>query len=298
MGAKRKYSVDDSFFNEIKGFEQAYILGFIYGDGCNDPSRRTLEICLNIRDIDLLKRINNFIQPTRPIDITDRREKGVFCRMRVSSKQISDDLVKWGCVARKTLVITWPEWLSPELWSSFLRGMWDSDGTIGEDSAELMTTTSCAIRLKEILKNLLDLNFTLYHVKRKDGSLSGVTRIGIGGRNITRKFLDWLYQDSNEIIRMERKYLKYIEIRDYIKPQPYNKSKKENGEYLTKEERAQQRREIEKERYYEKKDPSTRFVPRLRNEDGSPLTLEQKRLRTRQRERERKRLKKINLQKP
>ncbi len=287
MGAKRKYVVNDHFFQVIDSPEKAYIFGFICGDGSNDSKRRTMEICLNVRDAPLLQRINDFIQPTRPLNFCDRGSKGAFCRMRVCSQSISDDLTKWGCVPRKTLVITWPEWLDQALWSSFLRGMWDSDGTIGLDSAELMTTTSCAIRIKEILKSLLGVNFTLYQVKRKDGSLSGVTKMGIGGRNVTRKFLNWLYEDSNPIIRLERKYLKYIAIRDYVKPQPHNKSRKENGEYLTKEERAQQRREIEKQRYYDNKSPDTRFVPKLIHEDGSPFTLEEKRIRLRRKDKER-----------
>jgi intein/homing endonuclease len=50
--------------------------------------------------------------------------------IRLYGKKLHDDLVKHGCVEKKSLILQFPKDLSQELISHFVRGYFDGDGCI------------------------------------------------------------------------------------------------------------------------------------------------------------------------
>ena len=69
MNSNRKHDFNQEFFDIIDTEEKAYILGFIYADGCNNrhPSTGELSIAQMERDIDILLKIKKAMDSTYPI---------------------------------------------------------------------------------------------------------------------------------------------------------------------------------------------------------------------------------------
>ena len=128
---KRKFPVNDSFFKTIKTEEQAYVLGFIYADGCNHEKYHRLEISLNKQDEDILVKISKILLcgNINVKEYKQKKNKQNKVGLYVVSQQISDNLKTLGCPARKTFIIKFPI-LPIQLVSHFIRGYFDGDGMI------------------------------------------------------------------------------------------------------------------------------------------------------------------------
>jgi hypothetical protein len=129
MGRPRIYKINENYFEKIDSNNKAYVLGFIYADGC--VYNNYLSICLSNKDVEIL----NFIKKELNYDgkiyehyskIKDKKYVG----LSISSKKIVNDLIKLGIIRNKT-------YLSKELPSynklyegAFLRGFFDGDGSI------------------------------------------------------------------------------------------------------------------------------------------------------------------------
>ena len=68
---QRKYEVNESFFDVIDTEEKAYFLGFLYADGYNNTDRNSVNLSLKETDKDILIRLNNLIQPDKPLQYVD-----------------------------------------------------------------------------------------------------------------------------------------------------------------------------------------------------------------------------------
>lgn len=135
---ERIYNVDESFFKKIDTEEKAYILGFMYADGCNhhNPSKCNYSISITqlTQDVDILEKINNAMTSDYPIHTyvqkENNKEKSVLL---ISSKDLSQDLCKLGCSEAKTFSIRFPnenQYFDDNLMCHFIRGYFDGDGCI------------------------------------------------------------------------------------------------------------------------------------------------------------------------
>ena len=66
MSSNRKHDFDQKFFEKIDTEEKAYILGFIYADGCNSlhPTTGCLSIAQMEKDVDILEKIKLAMKST------------------------------------------------------------------------------------------------------------------------------------------------------------------------------------------------------------------------------------------
>lgn len=105
---------------------------------------------------------------------------------------------------RKSLVLTFPNYLSKDLIPHFIRGYLDGDGYIGKESIYILGTENFCNSIKNI-SDTLNINSRVEKVKDKR-----IYRFTIYGRVQCKTFLDFIYKNSD--LHLNRKYKKYLDI--------------------------------------------------------------------------------------
>lgn len=134
-----KREIRHNFFNNINFEEQAYLLGFIFADGCVNEERHTLSININKQDqyiIDLLKNISPEAYTREQksyksiATVRGRQVKNHgSIRTNISSKILIEDLKKYGVIQNKTYTDMHLPIVSDDiLLKHFIRGYFDGDG--------------------------------------------------------------------------------------------------------------------------------------------------------------------------
>lgn len=120
-----------------------------------------------------------------------------------------------GVTPRKSLTLEFPRWLHPSLYSHFIRGVYDGDGSVyrwyknekpRNITVTITSTENFCKALSDIAVDHIGINPHIY-----DASChNGITRVfSICGSIVCGKFLAWLYQDST--ICLSRKYDRYCQ---------------------------------------------------------------------------------------
>ena len=226
-----KYTLDEHYFDEIDTKTKAYIFGFLLSDGSNNMKKQSVSISLQEEDKDILERMRSEIKSTKPLEFLDYSQKHDFgynyknqYRLLLFSKKICDALNKHGLVQNKSLVVEFQRF-EDDLMSSFIRGMWDGDRTLGlyktksektkSINVSLVATIMFCEGLKEYLEEKLGVESCHIYDARCHNGVTKVLQISKNADKI--KFLEWLYKDAD--IYLQRKYDKYLDIIDYY----YNK---------------------------------------------------------------------------
>lgn len=215
---RRKYPVNEDFFDEINSEETAYFLGLIYADGYNSYKEGGIGevgISLQEQDREILEVFNNFVQPTKKLYRKDSAfkagEGGIHYCVRISSKYMCKQLIKLGCPPRKSLILKFPDFIPDELMNHFIRGYFDGDGCICKDKKRGYYTVSIAGThdfcdgIKNYIKNNPNISSNKLH---KNGKIKILALTSVDRVN---KFADWLYKDAT--IYMKRKYDKFQEFK-------------------------------------------------------------------------------------
>lgn len=226
---RRKYNLDETYFENIDTPNKAYILGFLYADGSNNKSKQTVSMSLQEEDKYILERMQKEVKSEKElefIDYTDKHDLGYTYknqyRLLFFSKRISESLESIGMVPNKSLVLEFPD-IDSKFYPHFIRGYFDGDGSFCPHYSKtgkfqpLITFTSTnnfCIKLQEILINELGIaGGNIY-----DASChNGITKVlSISGAIQTKKILDWMYTDTD--MYLERKYIKYRDAFDNYVP--------------------------------------------------------------------------------
>lgn len=229
-GCKRKkFSVDDDFFENINTEEKAYILGFISSDGYINKKLNQVKIDLSRSDEDVLIKIKNAINYTNSIkhytyncSVEQYKYSQEVSRLVISSKKMVSDLEKFGVVQAKSNKIGFPlNSFDESLYRHYFRGYFDGDGSISinykRNNALLLNITSSdkmCTDMFNILNNIFK-GIKIYKYHRRASNTENST-IVIGNKNYVIKLMDWMYKNST--IYLDRKYHKYQEI-NHIKAQ-------------------------------------------------------------------------------
>lgn len=211
-GNKQGYPRDELYFNQINTPEKAYWLGFLYADGCVHDGT-TNEISINITDKEhtekfknAIKAINNKITETKDNRMPNSKPLYQFT---IKDKQLHSDLIKWGCVPKKTFLIEKIPNIPRDYISHFIRGYFDGDGSLhwlqSTNNYRISFTSGSKKFLQEILKELECSSINIS--QQKD---SNTYYFQIAGRKQVEKILNYLYKDSAENMRLDRKYQSYL----------------------------------------------------------------------------------------
>jgi len=196
--SKRIYSLDINFFDSIDSEEKAYFLGFLYADGNVSSTSNAIRLELKSSDRDILEKLNGAINSNNPLHDSN----GMSC-LRIHSKHMKESVIRLGLVPRKTHILTFPEWLNPPLYSHFIRGYFDGDGSISHNSITDTYTFSLAgtkeflSRVQEILIKECNLN------KVSITSAKTISILAYGGSKQLLRIRDFLYKDAT--IFLDRK---------------------------------------------------------------------------------------------
>lgn len=216
---KRKYTLDEHFFDKIDTQNKAYILGFLYADGYNNPINNSIVLSLSLEDKDTLEKIRKAIGTNKPlydysyVSNFDGKERKMT-QLILCGKQISSALYNHGVVYNKTFSLQFPT-LSEELYSHFIRGYFDGDGCfsiVKDDHKTLGYRGQCTIMSstqfsEDLCKKLnsLDIHFHCNLVSQKENN----RLIRTSDRKEIKKFFDYIYKDAD--LYMERKHNRFIE---------------------------------------------------------------------------------------
>lgn len=206
---KRKYRVNDSFFETIDTEEKAYWLGFISADGCvyikKNSGSKILEISLNIKDVNHLVKLNKSLDSNYPII-----QNTNSCRVSIVSRKIYQDLLKLGVTERKSKTLIPPiEQIPSNLMFHYIRGYFDGDGGFTTHDKYLTyavnfcgTPQICEFILSYLNKQSLQLT-------NKKG-VESFAQIRIKGNKQSLDIANKLYNDAT--IYLDRKFKQYQDL--------------------------------------------------------------------------------------
>ena len=214
---KRIYAINEHYFDEIDTQNKAYILGFLYADGCNNLKKSTISMSLEEGDREILERIRVEVGSEKELEFIDYSNKHDFgytyksqYRLLLFSVHMCRTLEKHGMTPNKSLSLTFPH-MDDKLLRHFIRGMFDGDGSIYKHNKNgytltITSTNDFCIALREVVATLLGIHCSIYDAQNHNGITKVFT---ISGRVQTKKFLDWLYDDAE--MYLDRKYRRYVQ---------------------------------------------------------------------------------------
>lgn len=210
-GNKQGYPRNEFYFNRIDTQEKAYWLGFLYADGCIHDTNN--EISINITDLEHIQKFQQAIGAVnhKTTEIKDERYKNAktLYQFSIKDKQLHEDLIKWGCVPQKNLLLKKIPNIPRDFTSDFIRGYFDGNGSLhylqGTNNFRI-SFLGTELFLKDIQKEL-QTNVSLQHPP----AIGKAFCLQICGRKQVTRILNYLYENSNESIRLNRKYQKYLE---------------------------------------------------------------------------------------
>lgn len=214
--SRRKYDLNEHYFDVIDTGNKAYILGLLYSDGTNNMKNHQVAISLQEQDKHILDDIKKEINSDCPLIFYDYKSKNINnsnqFRLTINSKHISDVLNNFGVIPNKSLHLSFPDWLDESLYSHFLRGYMDGDGWISKNPKapriELIGTESFCQSISDIIVDKFGIKPA---IRKRYKELDTTTRqLDFGGRKQVKTFLDWLYKDAD--LYLDRKYNIYKSI--------------------------------------------------------------------------------------
>lgn len=220
--SRRQYYLNENYFDNIDTPNKAYILGFFFADGCNFMKKSTISMSLEKHDKEILEKIRKeirserpleFIQQSKRIDKNDYHYKDMW-RLLLFSSHMCKALNDVGMVPNKSLILKFPENLNKNLYSHFMRGYFDGDGSYCHHITskgwrqDLITFTSTLDMCEHMLNILHDGIVTgggIYDASNKNG----VTKVlSISGTNQCKVIFDYMYKDAD--LYMKRKHDLYL----------------------------------------------------------------------------------------
>lgn len=205
-----KIEKNEGFFEQIDSELKAYLLGFFVADGCvYDASR--FGLCIAEQDTYIVELFRKAISPKSKIkyihNTKNAKNRQRQLMIRISSKKLVNDLIKYGIVSRKTFKPIHLPNINNELKWHFVRGYFDGDGYLGK--RKLKQYNTCRISLSNGDKTILEdiKQFTNIGTLRQQGNC---WRLDIENILNCKEFLDNLYKNCNYYL--PRKYNKFLEV--------------------------------------------------------------------------------------
>lgn len=214
-GIKRRSGADFTnynvnYFENIDDHDKAYILGLLLSDGYVIKNYSGIAIQLSKDDGYILEKIAKRLGPSatvKAINCSAKRKilanSKDMVRLCAHSPKMSQDLKKFGMVRNKSKILKCPS-IQKEFLSSFCRGLWDGDGSIGIDKRNNIwcklnsASDEFLIKLQEHISHR-----TNFRPSKNEKCIAVLEPAG--GKKQTIDFLRWMYSDKGDLY-LERKY--------------------------------------------------------------------------------------------
>jgi hypothetical protein len=201
----RKYSFDENYFNNIDTPNKAYILGFLYSDGCVSKKETEMIIKLHNKDKNILEKIKVEMKSEHPIKSIIQPNRDEQVRFSISSIDLCKKLISHGVVPAKTFIIEFPN-LKNELVRHFIRGYFDGDGCISKiknKNSYRITIFTASKNFMLSLTNVMTQNNINTSVYNRNNGFA----ICFGKQESIDNFYNFIYTDAE--IYLERKKNKF-----------------------------------------------------------------------------------------
>ena len=200
------YKLNHNYFTKINTQNKAYLLGLLYADGCVASESNAISLVSN--DVELLEFFKSQIKCNKSFYKNPQHKNALL--FSFASPQMKADLIKLGCIPRKSLKVEFPpkNLLEDSLIPHFLRGNFDGDGSILKSNGQtqcyfLCGTIEFAESIKEFLnKNNIRTNKIQRNVK--------IFRLRITAKGEILKLKRLLYKNS--IFKLQRKFERFCSI--------------------------------------------------------------------------------------
>jgi len=223
-------SYNENYFEKIDTPEKAYWLGFMYTDGYVTTDHRWgLEI--GIIDLEHMKKFLSEFNCNINIKFRQRNNTS-SCSFQIKNKIMFDNFIRCGVIKNKSSCLEFPteEILPRHLYSDFIRGLFDGDGSFvfyhydrvrKDRNNKIYKTTYKEIsfvclsklfinKLKQVIFDEVGVNFNLTY-----NSKDNLPTLRTSKSDDLLKFIDYLYSNTKESILLERKFIKAQEILKY-----------------------------------------------------------------------------------
>lgn len=216
------HTFDDNMFSCFTA-ENCYWAGFIGADGAINKKSNSIRVLLSTKDKGHIKKLAVFSKDKNFVikDLERTKNKiNTFCSfLDINSTKIVKNLNdNFNITPNKCFTLRPPDNIPEELIKHYIRGYFDGDGWISwnkinnnvefgicSDSADLLLWVSNNI------KKQVDYKFSEKSLSVRP--TSSIYRIGASGK-VAKAIFDWVYLNSTQKIRLDRKYNKYL---DYCK---------------------------------------------------------------------------------
>ena len=221
---RRQMRLRTDYFDEINSPNKAYILGFIYADGCNEIDEERKRYCLSISvektDIDVLQQIQNELNHTKNLTLKTNNHGTEYYTLSLCSKKLCYKLKELGVVPKKSLVKQFPTYIPNELIPHFIRGYFDGNGSLiiqkrsegdcykPSVSATITSTEDMCLHFSSIVQQKCNVTTHVYDICKEGACKDKIKSFRVIGNNQTKQFLDYIYKDAD--LKMNRKYQKYL----------------------------------------------------------------------------------------
>lgn len=211
---------NSNYFEVIDSQDKAYWLGIMYSDGCVSQRKNGgYRVGLGMTDLEHVEKLknilgahNNKITVTYPQGFENALP---FYQVNFYDDKMAEDLIKHGCVPRKSTQLTCLPNIPNEFMYDFLRGFFDGDGSLWYSNTtnkyHMSFTGGSPMFLSDVKKFL---NLCRINISKND---KGVYRFNISSSNDVHNTLINLYEHSTEETRLNRKYDKYQEYLEWLK---------------------------------------------------------------------------------
>lgn len=223
--AKRKYFLNQNYFNQPLDKTRAYWIGFLIADGF--INRNSLNLRLKDKEtIEKFKVALNYNGPIHfhPLSIKNKKHKDQWL-IKVTHPVLVNSVVKFGIVPRKSFKTYVPKQIPNKLLKHFYRGLFDGDGCICKTKSKNKWQISLC-GTKQIVTDFK--NWINKQIKNQKGGVykhGNIWKALFGSSISAWEALSLLYKNAPSEIRLERKYQKYLEFKEWrekkIKVCPY-----------------------------------------------------------------------------
>lgn len=206
-GQPRKHKVNEDFF-KVWTHEMAWVLGMFVTDG--SVNNQTHSISFTQKDEQILHLIANYMKadyvlaPSAPT-----RRTPTFL---IHSKEIKQDLEKFGIHSNKSLTIPFPN-VPEEFLPSFVRGVIDGDGWV-QKTGYVMNVTTGSLHFAEGLLTVLQ-SWNLRSEITSEISQAGnpIYRVWVKGKHTLPKLAKIIYNDAtdNYISYKKERMMRHLE---------------------------------------------------------------------------------------
>lgn len=223
---KRIYTLNEKYFDHINTPNKAYILGLLFADGHNEFKKGTVSITLKEDDKDILEMVKKELNSDHELEYIPSHKQTIKgkeytvagqYRLVMFSSYMCESLMCCGMIPNKSNRLKFPMYLPEELYSHFVRGYFDGDGSMGFHDVSkinkkrlgisILGTYDFVFVLSKYLKEYLGIDFKLSEASNKNGI---TTVLYINKAESQKKFCEWMYSDAD--LFLKRKYEVYLAV--------------------------------------------------------------------------------------